>query len=169
MAWGSRRQRRIRPSFSLLTRPARSSTRICLAKPGREMENGAASLLTLDTPCANRASTARRTGSARAPKVESRAASEYLTIWFSILARLPSVKPLGLFPGCSGTTCGRRPDLPRRTSFQPLSHATPCGAWRDTLATVANNILANPCLPRHGPAREHQHARDRCGFLWELC
>jgi|GEM_PF-2073480 len=55
---------------------------------GSDIANGAANSLTdRSGAAASRITNARRVGSASAAKVRSRAASENLTIWFSIKAR----------------------------------------------------------------------------------
>src|SRR5207302_7690279 len=64
--------------------PARRRTDRCFVTAGSDTVKGAASWDTEASPCARRATIARRVGSARAAKMESRPASEPLTIWLSM-------------------------------------------------------------------------------------
>jgi hypothetical protein len=63
---------------------------------GSDIANGRANSVT-ESPCESlsRATSARRVGSASAPKVRSRLASEYLTMWLSMDLSLDVVKRAG--------------------------------------------------------------------------
>src|ERR671934_1972102 len=62
---------RTRPTFSVATRFASSSSRMCFFIPVSDMPNGSASSLIVALPAPSRSSTARRVGSARAAKARS--------------------------------------------------------------------------------------------------
>jgi hypothetical protein len=77
----------VRPVLLRPTSPASDSTSRCFITAGSDMSNGAASSLTESSgSAASRITSARRVGSDKAAKVRSSAASENLTIWFSIEA-----------------------------------------------------------------------------------
>src|SRR5262245_2344400 len=79
-------QATMRPVLVRLIRPASDSTSRCFITAGNDMGRGCASSLTEAlSPLFRRASNARRVGSARAAKVRSRTASEYLTIRLSVM------------------------------------------------------------------------------------
>jgi hypothetical protein len=78
------RQVTVRPVLVRVIRPAPDSTSRCFMTAGSDIEIGLASSLTERGWCSsNRASRARRVGSARAAKVRSRGSCIYLTIWLS--------------------------------------------------------------------------------------
>src|SRR6476660_215193 len=85
---------RTRPTFSVVTSSASSSSRMCFFIPVSDMPKGAASSLMLAAPVPSRSSTARRVGSARAAKARSTPV-EYLTIRFSIETLCGRRKPGG--------------------------------------------------------------------------
>jgi hypothetical protein len=88
------RQITVRPVFLRVTSPASDSTSRCFTIAGSDTANGRASSLTEMLSCSSsRANNARRVGSARAANMRSSAASEYLTIWFSIGAERRRVNP----------------------------------------------------------------------------
>src|ERR1700741_1040869 len=75
---------------------------MCFITAGRDMRWGLASSVMEAWPSMRVARMARRVGSARAPKVESREGA-YLTIWFSIGKRRADVKRKGRGrPGSEG-------------------------------------------------------------------
>ena len=68
---GARLQRRARPTFSVVTSPASSSTPTCFFRPVSEMPNGSASSEIVALPRPRRSRMPRRVGSASAPNVRS--------------------------------------------------------------------------------------------------
>src|SRR5690349_13917080 len=70
-AYGASMHRRTRPTFSVVTSSASSSSRMCFFIPVSDMPNGSASSLTVALPAPSRSSTARLVGSARAAKARS--------------------------------------------------------------------------------------------------
>src|SRR5680860_851435 len=79
------RQVTVRPVFLRVMSPASDSSLRCFRIAGSDMANGSASSLTDSAlRSSSRASSARRVGSARAAKVRSRTASEYLTIRLTV-------------------------------------------------------------------------------------
>jgi hypothetical protein len=89
-------QATVRPVLVRTIRPASASTSRCFMIAGSDIANGRANSLT-ESPCVSlsRATSARRVGSASAPKVRSRLASEYLTMWLSMDISLDVVKRAG--------------------------------------------------------------------------
>src|SRR4051812_48481195 len=74
---------RTRPTFSVVTSCASSSSRMCFFIPVSDMPKGSASSLIVALPLPSRSSTARRVGAARAEKGRSTVAGCW-TIRFSI-------------------------------------------------------------------------------------
>src|SRR6478735_1537019 len=70
-AYGTSMHVRIRPTFSVVTSSASSSSRTCFRIPVSDMPNGSASSLIVALPAPSRSSTARRVGSPRAVKARS--------------------------------------------------------------------------------------------------
>lgn len=78
----------VRPVLLRTISPASDSTSRCFMIAGSDTGNGLASSLTDRPWCSpSRAISARRVGSASAPKVLSRRVSEYLTIRLSVMPR----------------------------------------------------------------------------------
>jgi hypothetical protein len=70
-AYGASMHLRKRPTFSVVTSSASSSSRTCFFIPVSDMPKGSASSLIVALPEPSRSRTARRVGSARAAKARS--------------------------------------------------------------------------------------------------
>ena len=81
------------PNLVRVSKPACSSTRMCLETATNEIANGDARAAIVISPCANRATIARRVGSDRAKNKRSSGGGEHLTIWLSLWESIVGVNP----------------------------------------------------------------------------
>src|SRR5438067_7294966 len=92
--------RRTRPTFSVVTSSASSSSRTCFFIPVSDMAKGSASSLMVALPPPSRSSTARRVGSARAAKARSTVVRDR-TIRFTIATLSVGAREPGQLTECS--------------------------------------------------------------------
>src|SRR4029453_17670712 len=88
---------RTRPTFSVVTSSASSSSRMCFFIPVSDMPKGSASSLIVALPAPSCSSTARRVGSAGAAKGRVKIGAQYFTIRLTVaLVRMQSDSALEL-------------------------------------------------------------------------